>query len=123
MNSNKIILHNLACILPVVHWWKGHGATVHSLSGWRRQRDLVVVVRTAQCPTLIGHHGPASVIVFTSSTMPGSHLGSQDAGRGARVGVGVAGVVHGVGVVVLIRTVTPDRDSGEEEEKKMSGET
>lgn len=81
----------------------------------------MVVVRTAQCPTLIGHHGPASTIMFTSSTraVPCSHLGSQDAGRWAGVGVGVASVVHGVGVVVRIGTVTPDRDSGKEEEKKI----
>lgn len=79
-----------------------------------------MVVRTAQCPTLIGHHSPASTIMFTSSTgaMPCSHLCSKDAGRWAGVGVGMAGMVHRVGVVVLIRTVTPNRDSGKEEEKK-----
>lgn len=32
--------------------------------------------------------------------------------------MGVAGMVHRVGVVVLIRTVTPNRDSGKEGEKK-----
>jgi len=108
--------------LPVVHWWKGHGATVHRLRGWRRQLDLVVV-RAPQCPTLIGHHGPASHVMFTSSAWGVarcSHLGSQRAGRWARVGVGVAGLVHHV-VVVLIRTVTPDKDSREEDEK-MEGE-
>lgn len=78
----------------------------------------MVVVRTAQCPTLIGHHSPASTIMFTSSTraVPCGHLGSQDAGRRARVGVGVASMIHGVGVVVWIRTVTPDRDSGKKTE-------
>lgn len=70
-----------------------------------------MVVVAAQCPALIGHHTPASTFVFASSTMPCGHLGSQDAGRWARVGVGVAGVVHGVGVVVRIRTMTPDRDT------------
>lgn len=66
-------------------------------------------MRTAQCPALIGHH-PAPVVVFTSSTsrVTCSHLGSQDAWRWAGVGVGVASVVHSVGVVVLIRTMTPD---------------
>ena len=80
----------------------------------------MVVVRTAECPTLIGHHGPASNIMFTSSTraVPCSHLGSQDAWRWAGVGVGVASMVHDVGVVVLIKTVTPDRDSRKVEEKK-----
>lgn len=81
----------------------------------------MVVVDTAQCPALIGHHSPASIIMFTASTsgMPCSHLGSQDAGRWARVGVGVSSVVHGVGVVVLIRAVTPDGDSGKRKEKKV----
>lgn len=74
----------------------------------------MVVVRAAQCPALIGHHSPAPVIEFSSSTggVSCSHLGGQDAGRRARVGVGVAGVVHGVGVVVLIGTVTPERQQG-----------
>lgn len=84
----------------------------------------MVVVRTAQCTTLIGHHSPASTIMFTCSTraVPCSHLGSQDARRWAGVGVGVSSMVHGVGVVVQIGTVTPDRDSRKEEEKKMEGE-
>lgn len=100
----------LVC-LPVVHWWKGHGATVHGLGRWRRQRDLVV--GTTHCTALVGYHRPASAIVFTSCTrpMPCSHLCSKDAGRGARVGVGVASMVHWVGVVVLIWTVTPESDS------------
>lgn len=102
------------CFLPVVHRWKGHGAAVHSLSRWRRQRALVVVVvvvvGAAQCPTLIGHHWPASVVMFTSATSSMScsvHLGSQNAGWRARVGVGVASVVHTVRVVLLILPVTP----------------
>lgn len=98
--------------LPVVHWWQRHRATIHGLSWWRRQRGLVVVW-AAQRPTLVGHHGPASTVVFASS--PGgvscSHLGGQDAGRGAGVGVGVAGMVHAVGVVMLIHTVTPERNN------------
>lgn len=109
--------------LPVVHWWKGHGATVHRLTGWRRQWDLVVV-RAAQSPTLICHHSPASTIMLASSTraVSGSHLSSQDAGWWAGVGVGMASMVHGIGVVVLISTVTPDSDSRKKEEMKMEGE-
>lgn len=96
--------------LPVVHWWEGHRATVHGLSGWRRQRDLVVVVGTAQCPALIGHHGPAPVVMIThaASGVSCGHLGGQGAGRGARVGVGVASMVHGAGVVVLLGAESPD---------------
>lgn len=100
-------------LVPVVHRWEGHGATVHSLGGWRRQRDLVVV-GTPQCPALVAQHGPSPHIVFTSATRgvaSRGHLGGQDARRGAGVGVGVAGVVHHVGVVVLIGTVSPDGDS------------
>ena len=83
----------------------------------------MLVVGTTQCATLIGHHSPASTIMFPSSTgaMPCSHLCSEDAGRWARVGVCVASMVHGVGVVVLIRTVTPNRDSVEEEGKALGG--
>ncbi|TNN88857.1 hypothetical protein EYF80_000735 [Liparis tanakae] len=106
---------------PGVHWWKGHGAAVHSLRGRRRQLDLVVV-RAPQCPALIGHHGPASHVMFTSSAggvARCGHLGSQRAGRRARVGVGVAGLVHHV-VVVLVRTETPDEDGREEEEDEKN---
>lgn len=105
--------------LPVIHWWKRHGATVHSLRRWRRQRDLVVV-NAAQCPTLIGHHSSSSTLVFTCAPgpVPCGHLGSQDTGRRARVGVGVASMVHGVGVVELISTVSPGRDNGEEDNKE-----
>lgn len=54
--------------------------------------------------------------------MPCSHLCCKDAGRWARIGVGVASMVHGVGVVVLIWTVTPNRDSRKAEERRMEGE-
>lgn len=40
-----------------------------------------------------------------------SHLSSEDAGRWARIGVGVARMVHRVRVVMLIRSVTPERDT------------
>lgn len=95
--------------IPIVHWWKRHGSTVHCLSGWRRQQHLLVV-STAQCPTLIGHHSPGPVVMLTpsTSTVSCSHLGSQDAGWRPRVSVGMAGMVHGVGVMVLIGTMTPD---------------
>lgn len=57
---------------------------------------MVVVVGAAQRPALIGHHVPAPAVVLSSCTraVPRRHLCGQDAGRGARVGVGVAGVVH-----------------------------
>lgn len=100
------------CVSPVVYGWEGHGASVHGLAGWWWQWDLVVVVDAAQRPALIGHHGPASGLVLPSSSsssgpVAGSHLSSQGAGRRAGVGVGVARVVHGVGVVVRVGTVTP----------------
>lgn len=112
----------LAFGLPIVHWWEGQRATVHSLSGWRRQWDLVVV-RAAQRPALIDH-GPAPVIMVTSSTgrVPCSHLGGQDTGWWARVCVGVASMVHGVGVMVQIWTMTPDGGSRKEEEEGVEGE-
>lgn len=96
-------------MVPIVHWWKRHGSTVHGLSGWRRQWHLMVV-STTQCPTLIPHHIPASVVVFPCHTcgVSCSHLGSQDTGWWAGVGIGMASVVHGVGVMVLIGTVTPE---------------
>lgn len=73
----------------------------------------MVVVRAAQRATLIGHHGPASVVVFTSSAwcMSGSHLGNKGAGWRAGVGVGVTSMVHTVGVVVLIQPVSPDEEN------------
>lgn len=40
-----------------------------------------------------------------------SHLSSEDAGRWAGIGVGVARMVHRVRVVMLIRSVTPERDT------------
>lgn len=74
-NVRKLISRRIH--LPVVHWWERHRATIHNLSGWRRQWD-VVVVRATQCATLIGHHGPASVVVFPYSAwcVSGSHLGN-----------------------------------------------
>lgn len=102
--------------LPIVHWWEGHGAPVHDLSRWRRQWD-VLVVRPAQRPSLIGHR-PAPVVVVTSSArnVSCSHLSGQNAGRRTRVGVGVASVVHRVGVMVQIGTATPDGGKGGERE-------
>lgn len=81
---------------------------------------MVVVVGTTQCPPLISrHHGPASHVMFPSSSrgVARRHLSSQDAGRGAGVGVGVARVVHHVGVVELICTETPDGERREGKEK------
>lgn len=99
----------LAC-LPVVHRWEGHGAAIQGLSRWRRQWDLWVVT-TTQRSTLIGHHSSASAVMLTptSGAVACSHLSGEDAGWGARIGVGVARVVHRVRVVMLIRTVTPKR--------------
>lgn len=103
--------HCLAC-LPVVHRWEGHRAAIQGLSGWRWQWDLLVV-SPPQRSTLIGHHSSASAIVLTSTSgaMPCSHLSGEDTGWRARVGVGVARMVHRVRVVMLIRTVTPKRDA------------
>lgn len=97
--------------LPVVHRWEGHGATIQGLSGWRWQWDLVVT--TSQRSTLIGHHNSASAIMLTSPSgaMSCSHLSGEDTGWGARIGVGVARVVHRVRVVMLISNVTPKRDT------------
>lgn len=71
------------------------------------------MVTATQRSALIGHHISASAIVLApaSGAVPCSHMGGQDAGRWAGIGVGVARVVHGVGVVMLIRTVTPRRDT------------
>lgn len=82
-----------------------------------------MVVTTTKRPTLIGH-GPAPIILVTSSTrsVPCSHLGSQDTGWWAGVGVGVARVIHGVGVMVHIRTMAPDGGSREEEEDGLEDE-
>lgn len=56
---------------------------------------VVVVVGAAQRPALIGHHVPAPAVVLSCTrAVPCRHLCGQDAGRGAGVGVGVAGVVH-----------------------------
>lgn len=73
----------------------------------------MLVVSTTQRSTLIGHHSSASAIMLTSSSgaMTCSHLSSEDAGRGAGIGVGVARMVHRVRVVMLIRSVTPETDT------------
>lgn len=71
-----------------------------------------MVVRTSQCPALIGHHGSASALQFstsTSSSVSRRHLCGQRTGRRPGVSVCVTGMVHGVGVVMLIGSVTPDR--------------
>lgn len=105
--------HGPAC-LPVVHRWEGHGATIQGLSRWRWQWD-VLVVGTTQRSALVGHHrsAPAVVLASTSGAVASSHLSSEDAGWRARVGVGVARVVHRVRVVMRIRTVTPKKRHGE----------
>lgn len=105
-------MFQLPVCVPVVYRWEGHGTTVHSLRGWRRKRDLllVVVMSAAQCPALISYHRPPPVIMFCTRAVTCCQLGGQDAGRRARVGVGVAGVVHGVGIMHLVGTVTPGKD-------------
>lgn len=101
---------HLAC-LPVVHRWEGHRAAIKGLSGWRWQWDLLVVGAT-QSPTLIGHHNSASAIMLTSPSgaMACGHLSGEDTGWWARIGVGVARMVHRVRIVMLVLTVTPKRD-------------
>lgn len=71
------------------------------------------MVSTTQRSTLIGHHSSASAIMLTSSSgaVTCSHLSSEDAGRRAGIGVGVARMVHRVRVVMLIGTVTPKTDT------------
>lgn len=114
VNTNKSVCAGICVCLPVVQWRQGHRTTIHNLNRGRREWDLVV--RTAQCPTLIGH-GPTPVVMVTrTSDMACCHLGSQYAGRWAGIGVGVASMVHSIGVMVRIRTMTPDRNSGKEEE-------
>lgn len=71
---------------------------------------LVVVVGAAKRAALVSRDpAPAVVVASSARAVARRHLGSQDAGRRARVGVGVASVVHGVGVVVQVGSVTPDR--------------
>lgn len=67
---------------------------------------------TTQRSTLIDHHSSASAVMLTctSGAMPCSYLSGEDTGWWARIGVGVARMVHRVRVVMLIRTVTPKRD-------------
>lgn len=100
-----------AC-LPVVHRWERHRAAIQGLSGWRWQWD-VLVVSTTQRSALIGHHSSASAIMLTSTSgaVACSHLSSEDTGWRARIGVGVARMVHRVRVVMRIRTVTPKGDT------------
>lgn len=105
------IPYGSAC-LPVVHRWEGHRAAIQGLTGWRWQWDVLVVSAT-QRSALIGHHSSASAIMLTSTsgTVACSHLSSEDTGWRARIGVGVARMVHRVRVVMQIRTVTPTRDT------------
>lgn len=80
------------------------------------------MVGATQRPPLVANHGPASAFVLPSSTrgVSCSHLGGQDAGRRARVGVGVAGMVHAVWVVMLIHIVTPYRNNTATDRKKTT---
>ena len=107
--------------VPVVHRGERHGA-VHVLSGRRRGRGLVW---PTQGPAPVGHGCSPEVVFTPQGGVSQSHLGSQDAGRRARVGVGVACMVHGTGVVEIhmFQAMTPEKERKRHTEKEREGET